>query len=90
MQYPMPGKGSVKVYWDRPANDVGNDPTDRALMATIVFAVLPPGYGTPTPEDRNDRNDRATGAKLLYMAAPVTTSIVTDKTFTILKQNGAS
>ena len=43
MQYPTPGKGSVKVYWDRPANDVGNDPTDRALMATIVFAVLPPG-----------------------------------------------
>ena len=50
MQYPLPGKGSVKVYWDRPANDVGNGSTDPALMATISFAVLPLGYGTPTPE----------------------------------------
>ena len=41
LQYPSPGKGMVKVYWDRPANDTGNDPTDPALMATISFAVLP-------------------------------------------------
>jgi hypothetical protein len=39
----------VKVYWDRPANDPDNDPNDPALMATISFAVLPLGYGTPTP-----------------------------------------
>jgi hypothetical protein len=49
LQYPSPGKGMVKVYWDRPANDKGDDPTDPALMATINFAVLPVGYGTPTP-----------------------------------------
>jgi hypothetical protein len=49
LQYPSSGKGSVKVYWDRPANDSGNDPADPALMATINFAVLPAGYGTPTP-----------------------------------------
>ena len=49
LQYPSAGKGSVKVYWDRPANDTGDDLTDPALMATINFAVLPPGYGTPTP-----------------------------------------
>ncbi len=49
LQYPTPGKGSVKVYWDRPANDDGNNPTDPALMATINFAVLPVGYGAPTP-----------------------------------------
>jgi len=48
LQYPMPGKGSVKVYWDRPANDAGTSPNDPSLMATINFAVLPPGYGTPT------------------------------------------
>src|SRR6185312_8003853 len=49
LQYPSPGKGMVKVYWDRPANDTGNDSTDPALMATISFADLPLGYGTPTP-----------------------------------------
>ncbi|MGE5334862.1 MAG: hypothetical protein ACM3N4_09205 [Nitrososphaerota archaeon] len=48
LQYPSAGTGSVKVYWDRPANDTGDDPNDKALMATINFAVLPPGYGTPT------------------------------------------
>ena len=49
LQYPTPGKGSVKVYWDRPANDADNNPYDPSLMATINFAVLPVGYGTPTP-----------------------------------------
>jgi hypothetical protein len=47
--YPSPGKGMVKVYWDRPASDTGDDPNDPQLMATISFAVLPLGYGTPTP-----------------------------------------
>jgi len=49
LQYPTPGKGSVKVYWDRPANDAGNSPNDPSLMATMNFSVLPSGYGTPTP-----------------------------------------
>ena len=49
LQYPTPGRGSVKVYWDRPANDAGNSPNDPSLMATMNFAVLPPGYGTPIP-----------------------------------------
>jgi hypothetical protein len=49
LQYPTTGKGSVKVYWDRPANDADNNPYDPSLMATINFAVLPVGYGTPTP-----------------------------------------
>ncbi len=49
LQYPSPGKGSVRVYWDRSANDKGDDPNDQALIATINFAVLPAGYGTPTP-----------------------------------------
>ncbi|HEX5442064.1 MAG TPA: hypothetical protein VFW76_14335 [Ktedonobacterales bacterium] len=49
LQYPTPGKGSVKVYWDRPANDAGDSSNDASLMATINFAVLPPGYGAPTP-----------------------------------------
>ncbi len=48
LQYPTPGKGSVKVYWDQPTNDAGNSPNDPSLMATMNFAVLPPGYGTPT------------------------------------------
>jgi hypothetical protein len=47
--YPSSSKGQVKVYWDRPANDKGDDPQDPALMATINFAVLPAGSGTPTP-----------------------------------------
>lgn len=49
LQYPSAGNGTVKVYWDRPANDKSNDATDPALMATINFAVVPQGYGTPTP-----------------------------------------
>ncbi len=49
LQYPTPGKGSVKVYWDRPANDAGDSPNDPSLRATLNFAVLPLGYGTPTP-----------------------------------------
>lgn len=47
--YPSPGTGSVKVYWDRPSGDTNNSASDPALMATINFAVLPAGYGTPTP-----------------------------------------
>ncbi len=49
LQYPSAGKGTVKVYWDRPANDKGDDPNDQALMATINFAIVPQGYPTPTP-----------------------------------------
>lgn len=47
--YPSPGRGMVKVYWDRPQNDKGDDPKDPALMATIMFGVVPANYGTPTP-----------------------------------------
>jgi hypothetical protein len=47
--YLSPGKGSVRVYWDRPAGDTNNSANNPALMATINFAVLPAGYGTPTP-----------------------------------------
>lgn len=49
LQYPASAKGTVKVYWDRPANDVGDDSTDPSLMATIHFAVLPMRPGTLTP-----------------------------------------
>ncbi|HEU5348406.1 MAG TPA: hypothetical protein VFU63_07315 [Ktedonobacterales bacterium] len=49
LQYPSAGTGMVKIYWDRPANDTGDDPQDPALMATIRFGVVPANYGTPTP-----------------------------------------
>jgi hypothetical protein len=49
LQVPTPGEGTARLYWDRPANDVGDNPSDPALMATIYFAVVPPGYGTVTP-----------------------------------------
>ena len=49
LQYPSAGRGMVRVYWDRPANDKGDDPNDPALMATIRFGVVPANYGTPTP-----------------------------------------
>ena len=39
----------VKVYWDLPKGDSGDDPNDKALMATIYFGVVPTNYGTPTP-----------------------------------------
>ena len=47
--YPSAGKGMVKVYWDLPKGDSGDDPNDKALMATIYFGVVPTNYGTPTP-----------------------------------------
>src|SRR5262249_32904025 len=44
--YPTPGKGMAKVYFDRSANDKGDDPNDPSLAATIYFAVESP---TPVP-----------------------------------------
>lgn len=49
MPIPTTGTGTARLYWDRPANDTGDSDTDPALMAKINFAVLPQGYGTPTP-----------------------------------------
>ncbi len=48
--YPQPGLGMVKVYFDKPANDKGDDPKDPSLAATIYFAVEMP---TPVPTPKS-------------------------------------
>lgn len=45
LNIPTPGLGMAKIYYDRPANDVGDSPTDPSLAQTIYFAVEAP---TPT------------------------------------------
>lgn len=48
LTYPSPGVGMAKVYWDKPADDNGNSPTDPALAATIYFFIQPAQNGTPS------------------------------------------
>jgi len=51
LQYPQPGLGMVKVYWDRPASDSGDGSTNPYLAQTLYFAVQPPvPTVTPTPK----------------------------------------
>jgi hypothetical protein len=49
LTYPTPGVGMAKIYWDKPANDKGDDPNDPALAQTVYFAVeVPVPTATPT------------------------------------------
>ncbi len=48
LEYPTPGLGMVKVYWDQPGSDTSTAATDPALAQTLYFAVQPP-VATPTP-----------------------------------------
>jgi hypothetical protein len=48
LQYPQPGLGMVKLYWDKPAGDNGDGATNQYLAQTLYFAVQPPAP-TPTP-----------------------------------------
>ncbi len=57
LPYNQIGVGMVRVYWNRPANDTSESPTDPYLAQTIKFAVLnqlpgtaTPGSGTPSPK----------------------------------------
>lgn len=48
--YPTAGVGMAKIYWDKPANDPGNDPKDPHLAQTIYFAIQAPApTATPNP-----------------------------------------
>lgn len=50
LKYPSSGEGMAKVYFNRPASDTGDSPTDPSLAATIYFAVyttLPTPTATP-------------------------------------------
>lgn len=57
--YPQQGVGMVKIYWDRPAGDTGNSPTDQYLAQTLYFAVQPP-VPTPTPTPKTTTTPGAT------------------------------
>lgn len=46
LQYPQPGIGTAKIYWDLPSNDSGDSPNDPYLAQTVVFGIYMP---TPTP-----------------------------------------
>ena len=51
LQYPQPGLGMVKVYWDKPASDSGDGSTNQYLAQTLYFAIQPPvPTVTPTPK----------------------------------------
>jgi hypothetical protein len=51
LQYPQPGLGMVRVYWDRPASDSDNSSTNQYLAQTLYFAVQPP-VPTATPQPK--------------------------------------
>ncbi len=51
LQYPQPGLGMVKVYWDRPANDSDDSDTNPYLAQKLYFAIQPPvPTATPLPK----------------------------------------
>lgn len=57
LPYNQIGIGMVRVYWNRPASDTSDSPTDPYLAQTIKFAVVnqipgtvTPGSGTPSPK----------------------------------------
>lgn len=57
LQYPQPGLGMAKIYWDRPANDSGDGSTNQYLAQTIYFAIQPPAPTvTPTPKGTTTPN----------------------------------
>lgn len=42
LNYPAAGIGMARIYWDRPASDTSESPTDPHLAQTIIFAIEPP------------------------------------------------
>lgn len=58
-QFPQPGVGMARLFWDRPTSDTSPSPTDPTLAATIYFGVYEPA--TPTPVSTN--TPKATGTK---------------------------
>ncbi|HLZ21203.1 MAG TPA: hypothetical protein VKQ30_03675 [Ktedonobacterales bacterium] len=46
--YTSPGVGMAKIYFDRPASDTTDSPTDPTLAQTISFQIVQP-TGTVTP-----------------------------------------
>jgi len=62
LQYPQPGLGMVRVYWDRPANDSDDSSTNPYLAQTLMFAVLPPvPTATPLPRPTTSPGGTPTG-----------------------------
>lgn len=64
LTYGSPGVGMAKIYFDRPATDSGDSPTDSSLAQTILFAIVQPtGTGTPgTATPGSKTPNAATGA----------------------------
>jgi len=61
LQYPQPGVGVAKLYWDRPANDTSDG--SQYLAWTIAFAVQPPvPTVTPTPKSATTPGTGTPGA----------------------------
>jgi hypothetical protein len=54
LQYPAPGLGMAKIFFDLPSSDSGDQANDPYLAGQIFFAVdaagtgTPPGTGTPS------------------------------------------
>jgi hypothetical protein len=48
LNYPYPGLGMAKVFFDLPSTDSGDQANDPYLAGQIYFAVDPAGAGTPS------------------------------------------
>lgn len=75
LPYYQTGVGMVKIYWNKPASDSGDDPKDPYLAQTIkfgVFAKLPgtatPGSGTPKPGGATPSPTKKSGSLSLPIA----------------------
>jgi hypothetical protein len=49
MQYPKPGLGMARIFFDLPSNDSGTQANDLYLAGQIYFAIDPAPPATPTP-----------------------------------------
>jgi hypothetical protein len=56
--YPAPGIGMAKLYWDIPDSDSGDAPNDQYLAQTVIFGVY---ATTPTPTSTSHPSGTPTG-----------------------------
>jgi hypothetical protein len=49
LQYPEPGLGMAKIFFDLPSGDKGNQANDPYVAGQIYFAIDPANAGTATP-----------------------------------------
>jgi hypothetical protein len=63
LQYPEPGLGMAKIFFDLPSNDSGDQANDPYLAGQIYFAIDPANVTTPTPSTATPAKSTPTGTK---------------------------